>query len=84
MDRIVRAVLEGDEADPGRVPAVDVARLVLGVQTPLSGVQFQRHRTVAELAAEQGVRGPQDLDLLHSQSLDRDELAAFVTAAEQL
>jgi len=40
MDRIIRAALEGDEAEPGRVAAADVARLVLGLQTTLRRAAF--------------------------------------------
>jgi hypothetical protein len=50
----------------------------------LSGPDFHDHRTVAELALEQGVRTPQDLDDLRAGGIDADELAAFVAAAEQL
>ena len=35
MDRTVRAVLEGDDAAPGRIAAVDVAHLVLKLQIAL-------------------------------------------------
>lgn len=53
-------------------------------QLALPGLHFQGHRTVAELAIEQGVHAPQDLDNLRVSGIDADELAAFVTAAEQL
>lgn len=41
-----------------------------------------RSRTVEELAAEQGITGPQPLDSLRSDLLDEDERQAFVEAAE--
>jgi hypothetical protein len=53
-------------------------------QLALSGLHFHGHRTVAELAIEQGVHAPQNLDNLRASGIDADELAAFVAAAEQL
>lgn len=69
MDRAVRVQLR--------------AVVAPGEQLELSGMNFHRHRTIAELAAEQGVHGPQDLDVLSSRNVDATELAAFVAAAEQ-
>jgi len=55
-----------------------------GEQLVLPGPRFHDHRTVAELALEQGVHAPQGLDNLRANGIDADELAAFVAAAEQL
>jgi hypothetical protein len=54
-----------------------------GEQLELSGIKFHRHRTIAEMAKEQGAHRPQDLDTLSSRDVDANELAAFVAAAEQ-
>ena len=68
----------------GRAARVSLRAVVAPAeQLELSGVQFHQHRTVTELAAEQGVRGPQDLSLLRSRSVDQDELAAFAAAADR-
>jgi hypothetical protein len=53
-------------------------------QLTLPGLHFHDHRTVAELALDQGVHAPQDLDNLRASEIDADELAEFVAAAEQL
>jgi hypothetical protein len=52
-------------------------------QLELTGLDFRLHRSVAELATEQGFRGAQDLDNLRIEDIDDDELAAFVLAAER-
>jgi hypothetical protein len=46
--------------------------------------EFHEHRSVAELAAEQHVRGPQPLASLRSEVLDADDLTEFAESAEQL
>jgi hypothetical protein len=69
----------------GHASQVALRRVVgPGEQLTLPGLQFYRHRTVAELAAEQGLGEPQDLDSIRARTVDDDELAAFVAAAEQL
>jgi hypothetical protein len=45
---------------------------------------FHQHRTVAELAAEQGISAPQQLSSLSSETVDPEELAAFIGCADQL
>lgn len=68
----------------GHASQVALRRVVgPGEQLVLPGLQFYRHRTVAELAAEQGLGEPQDLDSIRASIVDDDELAAFVAAAEQ-
>lgn len=45
-----------------------------------NGTPVVTGRTVEELAAEQGITGPQPLDSLRSEVLDEDERAEFVRA----
>lgn len=68
----------------GQVTRVHLRQVVsASEQLQLFG-EFHQHWTVAELATEQGVSGPQRLDSLRSEAVDPEELAAFVECAEQL
>lgn len=66
----------------GQVSRVQVQQVIpASEQLRLFG-DFHQHRTVAELAIEQGIDRPQQLGSLRSESLDDDELAEFAECAE--
>jgi hypothetical protein len=68
----------------GQVTRVHLRQVILASEQLQLFGEFHQHRTVAELATEQGVSGPQRLDSLRSETVDPEELVAFIGCAEQL